>query len=342
MSIFILKSTFLGILVTATKSKDNKFNYSTIAVVLLTECLKLVISIVIYMKDKPIQNIIPDIVNGRKVLLLYLVPAFLYCLYNNLAFINLASFDPTTYFLLLQFRVVITGVIYQLLFKRQLSMIQWFSLMLLTVGCIVKQAGGLHVSSTTSSLVLNSSLLLILLQIFCSCFAGVYNEYLLKDVGSHVHIMIQNVFMYLDSIVCNLFIIIISGEIYKLTELSDITNIIFDPKVVAVMTNNAFCGIVTSVFLKNLNSILKSFASALELVFTAILCWIIFGIPIDIYTAIAVAIVSYATYLYAKNPVVNKPIKSNEEDNYAYRRLEQGDTETVSNSPGQQTKIETV
>ena len=47
------------------------------------------------------------------VLLYYFVPAGLYCLYNNLQFVNLAAYDPTTYYLLLQFRVVVTGVVFQ-------------------------------------------------------------------------------------------------------------------------------------------------------------------------------------------------------------------------------------
>lgn len=47
------------------------------------------------------------------VLLLYMIPALLYCLYNNLAFVNLARFDPTTYYVLLQLRVVLTGIIFQ-------------------------------------------------------------------------------------------------------------------------------------------------------------------------------------------------------------------------------------
>lgn len=47
------------------------------------------------------------------VLGLYMVPALLYCLYNNLAFVNLAAFDPTTYFMLLQLRVVVTGIVFQ-------------------------------------------------------------------------------------------------------------------------------------------------------------------------------------------------------------------------------------
>ena len=41
------------------------------------------------------------------------------------------------------------------------------------------------------------------LQVLCSVIAGVYNEYLIKGDGADIHIMIQNVFMYLDSILCN-------------------------------------------------------------------------------------------------------------------------------------------
>ena len=78
------------------------------------------------------------------------------------------------------------------------------------------------------------------------------------------------------------------------------------PGVIAIVINNAAIGIVTSLFLRNLNSILKTFASALELMFTAVLCWMIFGIAVDAYTMFAIFIVSAATYLYAQNPVVNK------------------------------------
>ena len=38
-------------------------------------------------------------------------------------------------------------------------------------------------------------------------FAGVYNEYLIKGEGADIHIMIQNIFMYLDSILCNVILL---------------------------------------------------------------------------------------------------------------------------------------
>lgn len=321
--IFIMYMTLFinqGILVTATKDKNAKYNYSTTTVVMLTEFIKLCICITVYLKELSVVKLIRDIAANSKVLLLYFIPAFLYSLYNNLAFINLAVFDPTTYYLLLQFRVVVTGTLFQILFKKKLSGKQWMSLILLTAGCIVKQMHTPQSPSSSSnehidkksvdpggfiSFHLNFHLFLILVQVFCSCFAGVYNEYLLKDAGAEIHLMVQNVFMYIDSIICNFVVILLNGEAQTAFSASSLQSV-FQPLVIAVMVNGAGCGIVTSMFLKNLNSILKTFASALELVFTAVLCWIIFGIPIDIFTVAAIGIVSYATYLYSQNPVVNK------------------------------------
>ncbi|XP_042903497.1 UDP-galactose transporter senju isoform X2 [Parasteatoda tepidariorum] len=279
---------------------------------MLIECIKLVFSSVMYIQEFSIGMFFDSIVKNAKVLLLYFVPAFLYCLYNNLTFINLSIFDPTTYFLLMQIRVVITGIVFQVLFKKQLSKKQWISLLLLTFGCIVKQMHTKPVAPVDEiSLTPHKEtyptiyFCLILVQVFCSCFAGVYNEYLLKDVGADVHLMMQNVFMYLDSIVCNFIVMLLNGEAQTAFSQDSLSSV-FKPLVIAVMINGSACGIVTSVFLKKLNSILKTFAGALDIIFTATLCWIIFGIPIDIYTVISIAIVLYATYLYSQNPVVNK------------------------------------
>lgn len=247
----------------------------------------------------------------------YFVPSFLYCLYNNLTFVNLSSYDPTTYFLLLQFRVVVTGVVFQILFSKRLSQIQWMSLILLTVGCIIKQISYSHASNSTKETqlgdYLNTSLILILVQVFSSCFAGVYNEFILKEKDNNVDIMLQNVFMYVDSIICNVLLLCIyvpnDGSRGGLIEAFTYQSLsqVFHFKVILIMVNNAAIGIVTSFFLKNLNSILKTFASALELMFTGVLSWIIFDIPLDLSTVVAIGIVSLATWLYSKNPVQNPP-----------------------------------
>lgn len=267
------------------------------------------------------RSLITNVISGYKILVLYMVPAFLYCLYNNLSFYNLAVFDPTTYYLLLQFRVVITGVLFQVIFKKYLSRKQWLSLLLLTLGCMVKQIDfGDHTIATEQSHDTNNNeairvknmggfdlsinAFFILVQTVCSCLAGVYNEYLLKNKGENINIYIQNVFMYIDSIICNALILLVQGNILSAFKTENLIEI-FQPGVFLIMVNSCAIGITTSFFLKYLNSILKTFASALELVFTAILCRILFSIPIYLNTIMSIAVVSFAIYLYSQSPVVN-------------------------------------
>ncbi|KAM7351364.1 UDP-galactose transporter senju [Cochliomyia hominivorax] len=346
MSLFIAQ----GIFVTASQESNNSYSYNTVTVVLLTEVLKLIVSATLYCRENNFTSLVKDVRKDSNVMMLYFVPAFLYCLYNNLAFVNLSTFDPTTYYLLLQLRVVITGILFQIIFKKYLTQRQWISLVLLTAGCMLKQLNfnGIYTTdsddlskSTTSNLnhaTPNSieqshspisgknmsgfdfslSAVFILAQTIFSCLAGVYNEYLLKDKGSEVNIFVQNVFMYLDSIVCNVVILLLKGELFSAFTADSLTAI-FRFKVIIIIINNAAIGIVTSFFLKYMNSILKTFASALELMFTAVLCYFLFSIPIYINTALAIAVVSYAIYLYSQSPVVNlgkvRPLTSLSEAN---------------------------
>lgn len=117
-------------------------------------------------------------------------------------------------------------------------------------------------------------------------------------------IQLQNSFMYINSIICNVVVLSFTGQLGDAISSHNI-GAILSFRVFPIIINNALIGIVTSLFLKTLDSIVKVFASALELLFTAILSWAIFGFPIDIYTVFAIALVSFAIYVYSKNPVQN-------------------------------------
>lgn len=247
------------------------------------------------------KKLLSEISAGYRVCLLYLIPAALYCLYNNLAFINLSNYDPTSYFILLQLRNVITGLLYQIIFNKKLTKLQWVSLILLTFGCIVKEMGKNSKNSESFNSILSVHLLLIILQVFCSCFAGVYNEYLLKDTGAKVNILIQNIFMYVDSIICNLILVFFTNS----NELD--FSFISQPILQVLLINGALAGITTSFFLKSLNSILKTFAATLEIIITAILCYFIFSTPIDIFTVCSIFLIFFAILLYSQAPVKTAP-----------------------------------
>lgn len=233
---------------------------------------------------------------------------------------SLSVFDPTTYSLLLQVRVVVTAVLFQLLFKKKLSFIQWISLLTLMAGCMLKEfnlsaesvhwadehvpKSGSNNHNTHFSLSFGFNICFILIQVLCSCFAGVYNEFLLKKNAANVNTLVQNVFMYYDSILVNSVILVSK---YNVTEVfsSESINSLLHFKVFLVMVNNAALGITTSFFLKNLNSILKTFASALELSLVAILSRIFLHVPLMWNTIVSIGIVSLAVFIYTQNPVIS-------------------------------------
>jgi len=302
-------------LVTSSRHGSSSYSYNTVTVVLLTEMSKLVMSSLAYLKEASLSSLVHSVFKYKYVLLLYLAPAGLYCLYNNLSFLSLTYFNPTTYFMFMQIRLLLTGVIYQIFFRKQLSVKQWISLLILTVGCMV-HAGGVHAERSgdrstnadhgTNVFQFGLGATFILIQVLCSVIAGVYNEFIIKGAGADIHIMIQNVFMYLDSIMCNVALLSVKGELFSAFTLSSLQSI-NNPLVLVLIINNSILGIVTSLFLKKLNSILKAFASALELIITAVLSVPILGIPLTLNTVVALILISLAVIMYAQNPVQNSP-----------------------------------
>ena len=298
MALFITQ----GLTVTATQKPDHKYEYNTATVVLLAETAKLITSIVIYVCQNSWQDFKVEVKQRTSLFGYYFVPAVLYCLYNNLQFTSLSWFDPTSYFVLMQFRVVVTGVLFQFIFKKQLTRMQWLSLILLTMGCTVQRLQENDIGKV--SLNVNIYLILILMQILSSCFAGVYTEFLLKTLGRDTDVMVQNVFLYLDSIFCNLVLLTYNGQVFTFLSYQNLQPVL-SFKVIYIIVNQTCIGIVVSYFLRYLNSILKSFASALEIVFTAVLAMLFFGVPIGFNTIISICLIFVATYLYSANPVNN-------------------------------------
>ena len=100
-------------LVTTSRSGGSDYPYNTVTVVLITEALKLLLSSSIYLRDKTAVSMGEGILKNKNVLGLYFVPAALYCLYNNLSFVSLSYFNPTSYFMFMQIRLLLTGLIFQ-------------------------------------------------------------------------------------------------------------------------------------------------------------------------------------------------------------------------------------
>lgn len=220
--------------------------------------------------------------------------------------------------MLLQFRVVVTGILFQFIFSRYLTCRQWFSLCLLTIGCMIKHIDYTNLNTknidASDNHLFNKHFFLIILQVFSSCFAGVYNEWLIKKTknmnNKRLDIWVHNSFFCVQSIFCCLvYLFCIHVNLFNMAGIvpDEIRDFSIGPlvsmPVLLIILNNAAAGLITSLFLSSLNSILKTYASALELVMTAFLTRLIFDVPLNLWTFVSISLILVSTYIYAKNPV---------------------------------------
>eukprot|EP00937_MAST-01D_sp_MAST-1D-sp2_P002141 g2141.t1 len=291
-----------GMLVYGSKDARGSLPYNSTTVVMLSSFVKLGIATTMYLRENgDFAQMRAQAVDNLGVWALYFVPALLYTLYDNLTFVNLRFFDPPTYFILSQFRLVVTGVVYQALFARRLSSMQWISLVVLTLGCIVKELPKFTGSGLVEIPYLSWALIGV--QILSATFAGVYNEVLLK--GKKLPVNLQNVFMYVNSIFCNVLVLALGVHGHSLGEAFEWRHLkqVLRPLVLLIILNSASMGIVTSLFLKHLSSVLKAIASALEIVLTAVVSYLIFGTDLGVFTVISMCLVAFGVYLYSTSPL---------------------------------------
>jgi UDP-sugar transporter A1/2/3 len=258
------------------------------------------------------------------VFLKYLLPSFLFCLYDNFLLVNISSkYGPTSYFILTQLRIVLTGKYFEKIFAIVLPRSQWISLVLLALGCALK-----HLSHAYSvymkeeenpnknefnnfdiSDYINRNLFIVVAQIFASSYACVHNEFILKE-NIHVDVMVQNIFMYVNAIIWNVLFLayyVYSSDTVEIG-LADIFSIpslkhVFNLKVFLLMTNNAAIGIVTSLFLAKLNSILRVYASSVQFMTLSLLSMLIFGTEFNFLLVLSISFVLASLWVYSKNPV---------------------------------------
>jgi drug/metabolite transporter (DMT)-like permease len=141
-----------------------------------------------------------------------------------------------------------------------------------------------------------------------------------KVAGKNDNIMLHNCYMYVTSIICNVLFLLFQTQLplnlknnnQMLTEDSFFKG--FDKLVIEIVMINASIGIMTSLFIKTFNSVLKTFVSAIELILTAILSFVLFGIPIYWNTILAIFIVSVSILVYATNPIETEKLEQKKDN----------------------------
>lgn len=302
-------SFFLLIRWSKKRAAEGGPSYDNAAAVFLTELCKWGFSIgAMWYREKKFLPISTIREGSWKVGVYYAVPSGIYALYNNLTYYNLTHFDPGTYQVVMQTRVLFTGILFTYILKKLLTRRKWFALVLLTLGVIAK--------NFSSGLELDSRVLFMLFQASLSAFAGVYNEFLLKEYSS-MDVNEQNFFMYSWALIFNLGYGLYSNPSYYTSgQLFGNSNGLFW----MIVLNGALIGIVTSLILKFINVIVKAFASACEVLLTAVIAAFLLGDPLTGRDFVACCVVMYSIFVYygtgpilpGTNIVIAEPPTSNQ------------------------------
>lgn len=203
--------------------------YITSTAVLLAELFKCIISLVacfLFDCDRSFSALgimlYHEFVVNKIDLFKLMIPSLLYTVQNSLQYFSMQCLSAPVFQVLYQMKIITTAMFSVLLLAKDLTSIQWISIVFLTVGVALVQLSqtdfGASASPTPSShsgSVLTSNSIAGLISVLCGCltsgFAGVYFEKVLKT--SKASIWLRNIQLSFIGIIMSTVIQIIPMKI---------------------------------------------------------------------------------------------------------------------------------
>ncbi|CAD7972169.1 unnamed protein product [Amoebophrya sp. A120] len=153
-----------------------------------------------------------------KEILSFMVPTVLYAINNNLDIILANHMDGVTQQVLLQNKILVTSLVWWVVFRKHLEPRQWFALLLLTAGSAIAVSSGEqekvkamaddeksssdHSQKTTKTFCTPTGFALAFFYCLCSAGASIYCEYVYRrDAKQSVHV--ASAAMYIGGLVVN-------------------------------------------------------------------------------------------------------------------------------------------
>ena len=314
------------------------YNFSAVAT--LIEFTKLLASILLYLKNDRATSTV-TLTELRPIFIRYMLPALLYAASNNLQYVVLSLTDPATAMLLANMRILLTAVLWRLVFHKVIPLHKWDALGMITLGCAVKgyakwddsrlqaEVGGAGSEVGSGGSGDGSGFLVVLgfifVQMLFATIAGICMEFWLKGF-KHVSVNLQNCCMYVNCMAGNVVIMLLlqhrssSSTTPLSTPLStpstlshhlslspsfveEFSIIVSDPMSVCVILLGSATGMSTGFFLRHLDSVRKTIAGSLELVALPFVSMLLFGTEVDAGTVLAVVLVTRGSMLYSTTVV---------------------------------------
>lgn len=284
-SILTVASCSSSILAQLSKDGDTEeYKYNTATVPVMSEMVKLVISVSIVCVDYWQTGSVHANTTWKDFCSKYLVIGFLYAILNNLLFVVLLYMDPGTMEVLGNLKLPLTALLLWKLLDKSFSRLQITGLVLITCGAAVSKMGlvscsvsvekdhmdiqDVDVDAEDASLScdrIHVGVLLMLVMCCISSGAGVANEILLKH-GDNGPLFWQNMQLYASTCAFSL----LNATLHAKVPLNGSFFKGYDWMTVCVILSLAFVGIIVSITLKYADNIVHSIASALAMILATI------------------------------------------------------------------------
>ena len=224
------------------------------------------------------------------------VPAFIYMIQNNLAYVAIGNLPAATFQVSYQLKLLTTAIFSVVMLGKSLVSRQWLSLFLLFAGVSIVQVNGTKEASTES---IEQSQLIGMTAVLLACcssgFAGVYFEKILK--GTKASLWTRNIQLGLFGFLTGL----IGAYAKDGDKIHQNGGFFFGytPIVWSVICCQAFGGLLVAVVIKYADNILKGFACSISIIVSAIVAYFIFEFQITGMFVIGTIFVCAAVYLYS-------------------------------------------
>jgi len=242
------------------------------------------------------------------------LPALLYVIQNNLLFVALSNLSVPTYQVTNQGKLLTTAIISRIMLKKQISTMQYVSLLVLGLGVAVVNLSEHRINSQMSSVSAasededeqNTTLGLLAVMISCitSGFCGVYFELVLKTTAK-ISVHKRNFQLAFWSFLLAAMSILFNPEnMSKIMKNGLFQG--FDLIVISVIICQALTGLVVSLMLKYADAILKGFAISVAVIVASAASIFLFDSKVSFLFFVGVAMVVAAGKIYASFPYGKK------------------------------------